>query len=115
MLTDRIYEVNKDIAHQEALASQFDLKNEVREKNNNQEVLREQSDGIQDEQRVVKKIDDKKSFSTLTPDIQQSIANNSEDAMSIPGRQESFANVQSFADTVSQEEGFFGRIVKYLS
>ena len=115
VITDRIYEVNTDLAQREGIASISDLKHEVREQQHHSEALTEKTDKIQDEKRVVKKTEQSLTPSLLTPDIQQTIEHNSEDPMSIAGRRASFQNVQSFADTVAQESWFFGRLVNYLS
>lgn len=115
VIIDRIYEVNTDLAQREGLASISDLKHEVREHQQHSETLSEQSDNIQDAKRIVKKAEKVLPSAILTPDIKQTIEQNSEDPMSIAGRRESFQNVQSFTNTVAQESWFFGRLVSYLS
>lgn len=77
-----------------------DLKDSITQSLQHPENLSERIHTIKDEKRVVTKIDKKFTSSALTPDIQKTIEHNSEDPMSIVGRQESFQNVQSFSDIV---------------
>lgn len=116
LLINRIYEVNTDLVETETRISNVDLKNKIQyHVNQYTEVLWENPDVIQDEKRIVLQQDNKLITSNLTQDIQQRLENNSEDPMSVIGRRKSFEQVQSFTNQVAQEQGFFGKLVKFLS
>lgn len=75
---------------------------------------RENLQPLQDEKRVVS--DKKLSSSFQIPlNIKNTLAEASESPESEFGRQESYAQVESFANAVRNEKGLFGRLVKMLS
>ena len=75
---------------------------------------RENLQPLQDEKRVVS--DKKLSSSFQIPlNIKNTLAEASESPESALGRQESYVQVQNFANAVSNEKGLFGRLVKMLS
>lgn len=97
------------------LESLDELKHNIQKNIDNKDILSQDISKIQEEKRTVKTNNKNKKYNSLNSSIQDSIKNNSEDERSILGREEAYSTVESFTNSIKNETGFFGKLVKMLS
>ena len=97
------------------LESLDELKHNIQKNIDNKNILSQDISKIQEEKRTVKTNNKNKKYNSLNSSIQDSIKNNSEDERSILGREEAYSTVESFTNSIKNETGFFGKLVKMLS
>lgn len=115
-MEDTLDSMEQPFEQQDALYESSDeLKNlhvsiDIQSLDNNREKLQPLQDG--------KRLVSDKKLSTpvqISPQVQDTLMQASETPESVFGRQESYAQVQNFANSVANEKGLFGRLVKMLS
>ena len=97
------------------LESLDELKHNIQKNIDNKDILSQDISKIQEEKRTVKTNNKNKKYNSLNSSIQDSIKNNSEDERSILGREEAYSAVEIFTNSIKNETGFFGKLVKMLS
>ena len=108
------YSIDKELIQSEILANTRELQHEVSNNiKNSSDVMKNTTDTIQDERRVVNS--NQKNITSFSQAIQHNIEQSSEQKESVIGRQSSYAQVELFTQSLSQESWFFARMVKILS
>ena len=92
-----------------------ELKHSIQKNVDSNEILSQDINIIQEEKRIVIINNKNKKYNNLDQSIQEKIKNNSEDERSIMGREEAYTTIENFTNSISNENGFFGRLVKMLS